>query len=197
MKNILFVPLALLGMTSCSRAMPAPSTGYLPAGTFGNSLAGQEQTNAATTTAMAAFAYPGPEHGRPAQMALAIASLDALAGQFSTQGRWVAMSPVTKQEMLEARNQVRDILGVPDSVQSQSLIDHLVDASQALNKGNPTAALAALSGPDFTKSPEQTLGILTNFPRVPIADDATLDASQSFYPALGNGFGPGGEKSGG
>ena len=195
MNRILLVPLIFLGLPGFGQAMQAPSTGYLPADTFGSSLVGQDQTNAATNTAMAAFAYPGPTQGQPAQTALAVASLDAMAGQFSTQARWATMSPIAKREMLDARNEVRDILGVPENVPSQSLIDHLVAASHSLDKGNQTAALAALSGPDFTKTPEQTLAILANFPNVPIANYATLDASQSFFSSVGNGFGPDGERS--
>ena len=195
MRRIFLVPLVFLGLVGRAYALPAPSTGYLPEGTFGSSVVGQDQTNAATNTAMAAFAYPGPVQGQPAQTALAIASLDALAGQFSTQARWVTMSQITKREMLEARNKVRDILGVPEDVPSQSLIDHLVAASHALDNGDQTAALAALSGPDFTKTPEQTLAILANFPDVPIANYATLDASQNFYSPVGGGFGPDGEKT--
>lgn len=180
--------LALLlwfNLVGCAYETPLPSTGYLPADAFGNSVIGEDPAIAAMSAATVAFAYPETMQGRPAQMALAIASLDAMAGQFSTGGRWIAMDPIAKSEMLDARGKVRAILGVSGATQSQSLIDHLVAASRALDQGDQKAALAALSGPDFTKPPAQILAILTNFPKVPDANYATITASQDLLPADG------------
>ena len=185
MNRFLLVFFLFAGLTGCAYETPLPSTGYLPADAFGNSVIGQDPAIAATNAATEAFAYPGMMQGRPAQMALAIASLDAMAGQFSTGGRWMAMDPIAKQQMLDARNQVRGILGVPETAQSQSLIDHLVAASHALDRGDQAAALTALSGADFTKTPAQTLALLTNFPKVPNANYATMAASQDLFPMDG------------
>lgn len=196
MRRTFLLPLFALGFAGLAHAAPAPSMGYLPADAFGSSVIQQDPASAATLTAMDAFSYPGTLQGQPAKMALGIASLDAMAGQFWSEGRWVRMNMHAKQEMLDARSQVRGILGVPQDVPSQSVIDHLVDASHALDRGDQSAALAALSGPDFTMTPAQTLAVLTNFPNVPAANYATLDASHAFYPSVGNGFGPDGEGSG-
>jgi hypothetical protein len=182
MNRILLLSLSFLTLAGCVHVAPAPSTGYLPEDAFGNSVVGQDLDLAAVNDAMIAFAYPGIMQGKPAQMALAIASLDAMAGQFSTGGRWITMDAITKQEMLDARTEVRAVLGVPEDAPSQSIIDHLVAASHALDRGDQTAALAALSGPDFTKTPEQTLAILTHFPRVPDANSATMEANMNFFP---------------
>jgi len=183
MSRIPFLPLVFLALAGCVHVVPAPTTGYLPEDAFGNSVVGQDPAMAAVNDAMIAFAYPGSMQGQPARMALAIASLDAMAGQFSTGGRWITMDSATKQEMLDARTQVRGILGVPENAPSQSVIDHLVAASHALDRGDQTAALAALSGPDFTKTPEETLAILTHFPKTPDANHATMDANLHFFPA--------------
>jgi hypothetical protein len=186
MIRFLLTPFLFIGLVGCApREAPIPSTGYLPADAFGDSVIGQDPAIAATDAATEAFARPKMMQGRPALMALAIASLDAMAGQFSTRGRWMAMDAITKQEMLDARNKVRDILGVPETTQSQSLIDHLVAASHALDQGDQAAALTALSGPDFTKPPAQTLALLTNFPKVPNANYATMAASQNLFPMDG------------
>jgi hypothetical protein len=185
MSRFLLVFFLFAGLTGCAYETPLPSTGYLPADAFGNSVIGQDPAITATNAATEAFAYPGMMQGRPAQMALAIASLDAMAGQFSTGGRWMAMDPIAKQQMLDARNQVRGILGVPETAQSQSLIDHLVAASHALDRGDQAAALTALSGADFTRPPTQTLALLTNFPKVPNANYATMAASQDLFPMDG------------
>jgi hypothetical protein len=187
MNRLLLAPLLCLSLAGCAYETPLPSTGYLPADAFGDSVIGEDPAIAATNAATEAFAYPGKMQGRPAQMALAIASLDAMAGQFSTRGRWIAMDSLAKLQMLDARDEVRAILGVPKATQSQSLIDHLVAASHALDRGDQIAALTALSGPDFTKPPAQTLALLTNFPKVPDANYATMAASQNLFP-VGGGF---------
>jgi hypothetical protein len=172
--------LALGGCTL--HVAPAPSTGYLPAGTFDKIAAGQDPDLAAVQQAMIAFAYPQRMHGRPASMALAVASLDAMAGQFSTSGRWSTMDPLVQLEMLDARAEVRGILGIPGNAPSQVVIDRLVAASQALDAGDQPAALAALSGPAFTKTPARTLAILADFPKAPAANIATIDADANFFP---------------
>ncbi len=182
MKQILMVPLVCLALGGCLHEVPTPSTGYLPPDAFATIAVGQDPDLAAVQEAMIAFAYPARMQGRPAEMALAIASLDAMAGQFSTGGRWFGMNSIPKQEMLDARTEVRGILGVPENAPSQSVIDQLMAASRALNKGDQKAALAALSGPDFTKTPEQTLEILAHFPRAPIANSATMSANTNFFP---------------
>ena len=79
----------------------------------------------------------------------------------------VALRP--RNWCMRARH-VREILGVPEDTQSQSLIDHLVVASRALNAGDQQAALAALSGPDFTKPPAEVLAVLGHFPYVSSAE---------------------------
>lgn len=185
MNWVLVTAFFLTGLAGCSYETPMLSTGYLPLDAFGNSIIGEDPAIAATSAATEAFAYPAKMQERPARMALAVASLDAMAGQFSTSGRWIAMDLITKMEMLDARNQVRSILGVPETTQSQSLIDHLVAASHALDQGDQTVALAALSGPDFTKTSVQTLALLTNFPRVPDANYATMAANQNLFPSGG------------
>jgi|GEM_PF-1868148 len=184
MRRVMAPFLLCVALAGCGQRAPAPSVGYLPADAFGNAVVGQDPATTAVDTAMIAFAYPGTMQGHPARMALAIASLDAMAGQFSAGGRWMSMDWVAQQEMLEARDRVRAILGIPQGAPSQDVIDHLVAASHALDQGDQAGALAALSGPVFTKSPEETLAILAHFPRVPVANRATMDAVRDFFPAI-------------
>ncbi len=170
-------------------ATPAPeSVGYLPVDAFGNSVQGQDMTVAATNEASIAFAYPKRMQGEPARMALAIASLDALAGQFGNAGRWPGGGGTAAMQLLNARSQVRAILGVPADTQSQSLIDHLLAASHALDDGDTQAALAALSGPDFSTPPEQVLATLGHFPYVASANSALMAASDAEFPQDGSGL---------
>jgi hypothetical protein len=173
-----------VALASCTAPPPA-DTGYLPAGAIPTN---EDISVAATSAAANAFAYPGAMHGHPAREAIAIASLDAMAGQFSTSGRWLYMDDAVKLEMLQARAQVRAILGVPAATQSQSLIDHLVQAAQALDAGDSQAARSALSGPDFSYPPDRTLALLADFPRVQMANTATINADAALFPQGGGGM---------
>jgi hypothetical protein len=178
-------PLALLlclALCGCGAKIYAPTTGYLPDDAFATTAVGQDVALAAVQEAMYAFAYPNRMQGKPGEMALAVASLDAMAGQFSTSGRWLGMNGAVKDEMIEARSAVRAVLGIPDDAPSQAVIDQLMAASRALGNGDEKTALAALSGPVFTKTPEETLGILAAFPPVPVANVATRDADANFFP---------------
>lgn len=177
-----------LSVAGCALESPIPSTGYLPKDTFENVI-GQDPAITATQTATFAFAHPAAMQGRPAEMALAIASLDAMAGQFSTVGRWSNMNPLAQLEMLQARTQVRAILGISPDVPSQTVIDALVGAAHALDRGNRARAERALTGPGFAMPPEQMIALLAHFPPVPIANRATMFASRYLYPGGAPPFG--------
>jgi hypothetical protein len=160
---------------------PQPAPGYLPVNAFDGLAHGQDPTVAATQDALIAFAYPARMQGDPAGMALAIASLDSLAGQFSYVDGDAAL------QLQSAQARVRQILGVPALAKSQLLIDKLVSASQALQSGNQPAAVAALTGPEFTLGPAQTLTVLAHFPYLPDADAALMAASNAEFPQDGGG----------
>lgn len=180
-----------LSVAGCALESPIPSTGYLPKDTFENVI-GQDPAITATQTATFAFAHPAAMQGRPAEMALAVASLDAMAGQFSTVGRWSSMSPLAQMEMLQARTQVRAILGIAPDVPSQTVIDALVGAAHALDRGNRAGAERALTEPGFSMPPQRMLALLGHFPAVPIANQATMLASRYLYPGGGGWLGRGG-----
>jgi hypothetical protein len=174
--GVTFLTLCLAG---CALEAPPPSTGFLPQDAFGNSVVGQDPAIATFNEALYAFSHPKIMQNRPAEMALAVASLDAMAGQFSTGGRWMAFDSLAKMQMLRARTRVRAILGIPETAPSQAVIDQLVRASKALDAGDQAAAMAALSGGVFTRPAAQTLALLTHFPDVPVADHATMNANRA------------------
>ena len=180
-----------LSLAGCGLESPIPSTGYLPKNTF-EYVIGQDPAITAIQTATYAFARPAAMQGQPAQMALAVASLDAMAGQFSTVGRWSDMNSMAKLEMLQARTRVRAILGIAPDVPSQTVIDALVAAAHALDHGDRAAAERALTGPGFSMAPARMLALLAHFPTVPIANQATSLASQSMFPGGGGLLGRGG-----
>ncbi|HET9148714.1 MAG TPA: hypothetical protein VFN77_11725 [Acetobacteraceae bacterium] len=173
------------GLAGCALETPSPSTGYLPASAFGGAVIGEDPSMAAANDAAWVFAHPGRMQGQPAQMAMGIASLDAMAGQFSTSPRWERMDALVKLQMLRARSRVRRILGVRPGAPSQAVIDALVAAARALHRGDERAALTALSAPVFIHPPRRSLALLAHFPYVPLANHATAFASQYLYPGGG------------
>jgi hypothetical protein len=181
------VSVLALCLAGCALETPPPSTGFMPRDAFGNQVIGQDLAMATFNEAFFAFSHWKMMQGRPADMAMAVASLDAMAGQFSTGGRWWAFDQIAKMQMLQARTRVRAILGISETAPSQEVIDQLVAASHALDAGDEAAALAALSGRVFTMPATQTLALLTHFPYVPIANYATITASNDLYPSGGGG----------
>lgn len=187
--------IAALVLTSCAGMqgfnsdLPAREVGSLPTDTFGDSVVGEDPVIAAMNAATYAFAHPGAMQGEPADMALAIASLEAMAGQFATGGRWTGMDSLAKMQMLDARAKVRVVLGVAPDADCQDVIDGLVGAAQAIKRNDPAGARLALAGAEFTKGPDTTLRLLAHFPPVPAANVATQTASRYLYPMGGSDFG--------
>ena len=180
--GLTFLTIALAG---CAYETPPASTGMMPPDAFGYAVMGEDPAMATFGLALDAFIHPGMMQNRPAQMALAVASLDAMAGQFSTDGRWMAMDPIAKMQMLQARDRVREILGIPQTAPSQAVINQLVTVSWALDAGDQPAAMATLSGGVFTRPAAQNLALLTHFPYVPIADQAMMNANWDLLPMGG------------
>ncbi|MFT2094601.1 hypothetical protein ACMS1Z_07910 [Acidiphilium multivorum] len=187
-RSSLFIGLVSLGLSGCALETPPPSTGYLPANAFDGRVIGEDPAIAATNEARWSFTHPKAMQGRPAEMALAVASLDAMAGQFATGGRWVSMNSLAKLQMLRARRAVRAVLGIRPGTPSQTVINSMVTISLALRHGNRPAALAAAKGAEFTLPPPRTLSILAHFPPVPIAAEATIFASRYLFPGGGGPF---------
>jgi hypothetical protein len=183
--RLLGVTFLTLCLSGCALEGPLPSTGFMPVNAFGQSVVGQDPAIATFNEALFAFTHPKMMQNRPAEMALAVASLDAMAGQFSTGGRWMAFNAIAKMQMLQARRRVRAILGISETAPSQAVIDQLVTVSHALDAGDKAAALAALSGGVFTRPAPQTLALLTHFPYVPIADHAVMTANADLFPSGG------------
>ena len=187
-RSTIFITLISLGLAGCALEAPPPSTGYLPANAFDGRVIGEDPAIAATNEAQWSFTHPAAMQGRPAEMALAVASLDAMAGQFATGGRWISMNGLAKLQMLRARQAVRAVLGIRPNAPSQTVINSMVTISLALRHGDRPAALAAAKGAEFTLPPPRTLSILAHFPPVTIAAEATTFASRYLFPGGGSPF---------
>ncbi|MEJ0020418.1 MAG: hypothetical protein WDN25_28490 [Acetobacteraceae bacterium] len=169
--------LALL-LAACGAIQPPPDTAYVPPGAFGpldNDLGAANQSSWA-------FADAARTANHPVSAARAAAAVDYLAGELSSNPRFVAMSPFTKQEMLQARVDVRRVLGVAPAAPSQVITNALLQFADAWQSGDRTGALQALAAPGFTLPPDQTLRVLANMPFIQSANVATMDAANQMLP---------------
>jgi hypothetical protein len=125
------------------------------------------------------WADPSRIRGLPAQGARAVAEIDYLAGELSSNPRWVALSGLAKMKMLQARADVRAALGIAPDARSQAVVDAMLATEAALNAGETQLAVTYLSSPVFTRGPDATLGELGALPYVQSANVATAMVADS------------------
>lgn len=135
-----------------------------------------------------AFADSGRTRDRPVEAARASAAMDYIAGQLYTSPRWANISALTKEQLLQGRAEVREVLGVVPNAPSQVVVDSLASAANALIAGDQPAAAAALSNPAFTQPGEQTLQRLANMPYVRMANISTMRAANELFRPEGGGY---------
>jgi hypothetical protein len=80
--------------------------------------------------------------------------------------------------MLQARIDVRRVLGIDPSVRSQIVVNALMGFAGAWQAGDQQAALQALAAPGLTLSPPQMVLVLSDLPYVASANTASMDATQ-------------------
>jgi len=152
---------------------PPPDTAQLPFAAFGT----LDNDTAAAAVAASAFAAPARTANDPVDGARACAAIDFLAGELSSNPRWIGLSPFTKQQMLQARIDVRQVLAIRPDAPSQIVVDALMQFATAWQYGDQATAMRMLAAPVFTLSPQQTLKILANLPMIRSANLASLDAT--------------------
>ncbi len=166
------VVLTCLAIAACA-VPPPPDTASVPFGAFGT----MDNDVAALNQATWAFASPARIRNNPVDAARAAAAVDFLAGELSSNPRWVGLSPITKQQMLQARVDVRRVLGIRPDAPSQLVVNALLQFATMWQTGNQPAAMQALAMPVFMQPPQQTLLILANMPYIQSANLATMNAS--------------------
>ncbi len=164
---------------ACANVQPfVPDTARLTTAQLGS---GFDPDVTAVNQAQWAFADSGRTYGRPIEAARAAASMDYIAGQLYTSPRWSRISALTKEQLLQGRQEVRAALGIPGNAPSQAVVDHLTAAGNALAGGNQAAALAQLSGAPFTTPPDQVLARLNNLPYLRMANVSTMRAANELF----------------
>lgn len=147
-------------------------TARMPLNEFGGPAMTQ---NDAISFAGYALRHPEYTHDNPARAARAIAAEDWLAGQWQLTPDYGAYGPVNEWQWGALRREVRAAIGVSPQTPSQVLIDHLLMAEAALNKGNTDAARAQLQPPVFSNGPDGTLAALSNLPKFGDLENAFND----------------------
>jgi hypothetical protein len=117
-----------------------------------------------------------PQPNQPAAAARAIADIEFLAAALPADQRWQTAGSAQIQ-MIQARNQARQALGIPRTAPSQGVIDGLTRAADALDANDRAAAAQALPRAVFTTGPDDTLRRLAQPPRIPSASAALAAVS--------------------
>lgn len=168
-----------LALAACADVQPfVPDTARLPPGALGG---GFDPDVTAVNQAQWAFADSGRTYGRPIEAARAALSMDYIAGQLYTSPRWGNLSALTKQQLLQGREEVRTALGVAPGATSQQVVDGLAAASNALVANDPAAAARALTTPVFPAGGQQVLATLANMPYLRMANVSTMRAANELF----------------
>lgn len=181
--------LAMLGLLAgCAGILPPPApppdTAVVAANAFGPG-ADIDPDMRAIAIADQAFADASRTYGRPEAAARAAAAVDYLGGALTTSPRWNNLDGQAKQDMLRARGEVREALGVSPGTGSQAVVDSLLAAASALDVGDSDAAAAKLGAPVFTQPGQETLRKLSNLPYMRDVNVATHEAAADTAVATG------------
>jgi hypothetical protein len=176
-----FAALFLLLTSACTPVAQVDTAVVQPLA-FGTN---QDSETAAINISSWALSNPARTHNDPADAARALAGIDYLAGDLVSNPRWLGLSPLVKQEMLAARVEVRQAIGVAPGARSQDVVNGLLGAANATIDGNPGGAQVALSAPVFTLGSRETYNRLVVLPYLRLANVATQDLNGSL-----NGVGP-------
>ena len=160
------VLLAVLAAAACAPQPPPPT---LPGGAPEGAVTTDRITSARQDAA--AF-FRAPQAGQPARAARAIADIEFLAGAVPADPRWQTASANAMTQLVQARNQARNALGIPATAQAQAVIDGLMAAATALDANDRAAVARALPRAVFTAGPDQTVRRLGQPPRIPSASAA-------------------------
>lgn len=171
---------ACLALAACGSVQPVvPDYARLRLNAFGTNEDGDV---AAANLAQYAFADAGRTYGRPIEGARAAAALEYMAGAFYVSPRWQEISPLTKEQLLQARVELRQVIGVRPGARSQQIVDGLTQAATALDLGDEAGAAAALDRSGAFLAPGATeVATLGNLPYMRAANIATQHAADEMF----------------
>lgn len=156
----------LLALGACGPALPRVT---LPADAI---VAFTDPTRSAVFETAYAFRASTASPGRPAEFARVAAEVEYLAVELPADSRYGQFSPLVMQELVAARNELRNGLGVAPDAPPQVVVELLFAAARALALGDDAAAERALLAPIFPDG-RATLATLRQPPRLPRTGTAT------------------------
>jgi hypothetical protein len=165
-------------LSACAFLPPPKETPYLPPGVFG---VYEDNATGALNQASWAFADPKRTSNDPGSAARAVIAVEYLAGELSSNPRWIQMSATAKMGMLRARTDTRRVLGIAPDISSQLVIDALLRLISTPLANNEAAITSSLTRPVFMLPASQTLRILSDLPYIQSANVATLQASNEAF----------------
>jgi len=173
----------LLTVAACA-SDPLPDTATMPDGALGTN--GDIDVRSLD---IAGYDFAHAMKGDPAQAADAIAALDYMGGKLNTSPRWIAMPPLDRAQMLQARNSLRQFIGISPGAPSQTVVDTMLALAQAYRAQDQTAVQRLLATPIFTVPPAEVAAHLNDIPLMPTVNAVTTRADAA---AFGSTFLPGG-----
>ena len=156
-------------LAACGASLPPPAYASLPVDA---TVGAGDPTRAAIVSSAYAFNTPAVLARRPVDAARAAAQVEHLATEIPTGPRWVEFSPLVGRELMVARGELREALGVSPDAPPQAVVDALYAASRALAAGDRAAAEQALPPPAF-RDGRTTLSRLSSLPPLPRTGTAT------------------------
>jgi hypothetical protein len=164
--------LAAAGCAELTRPPPAPP----PAELVG---AAPDTTRAAIEATAIAFADRGAGlANRPAAAAQAIAQLEFVAADLPRNPRWAPLPEGIQRQVLLARMELRDALGIAENADPDSVVAALLAAARGLRANDRAAAAAALPAPLFRPGGARSVARLGELGPLPQAANATALAVQ-------------------
>ena len=168
--RLILIATSLVGLAACAHVDPAPSTAVMPPGALGSN--GDPDVRSLD---VAAYSF-GRVMRNPAEAADAIAALDYIGGELNTSPRWIGMEPLTRAQMLQARETLRSYIGISQAAPSQAVVDTMLALSQAYRAADTAAVQRLLANPIFIAPPAAVEAHLAYIPLMPAINNVTTRA---------------------
>jgi hypothetical protein len=169
--RLILLAASLASLAACSYIDPAPSTAVMPPGALGTN--GDIDTRSLD---IAAYSFGRVMRNNPADAADAIAALDYMGGELNTNPRWIGMDPLTRAQMLQARETLRSYVGISQAAPSQAVVDTMLALAQAYRAGDKAGVQQLLANPIFTVPPAEVQAHLAYIPLMPEVNNVTTRA---------------------
>ncbi len=177
--RLIVFSLGFAGLAACAHVDPAPSTAVMPPGALGTN--GDIDTRSLD---IAAYSFGRAMRNQPADATDAIAALDYMGGELNTNPRWIGMDPLTRAQMLQARETLRTFVGISQAAPSQAVVDTMLALSQAYRAGDTAAVQTLLANPIFIVPPAEVQAHLDDIPLMPAVNNVTTRAD-GILPSFG------------